>query len=77
LTLGFYKGSQDSHHLSGTGEPFAKVDSCSALPENFRLTLEAQQKFTEKLRRGRPEFDGSTLARIAKLSAAAKAWIFD
>ncbi len=95
---------------------FAKVGSYYPLRENFRLTLEVKQKFTEKLRRDPAEFDGTKVASVvrtdgmklvltdgswvcyrlsgtepvvrvysearsreslAKLSAAAKAWIFD
>ncbi len=97
-------------------EIFAKVGSFYPLRENFRLTLEVKQKFTEKLRRDPAEFHGSKVASVvrtdgmklilgdgswvcyrlsgtepvvrvysearsrealAKLSAAAKAWIFD
>ncbi|MGA2964978.1 MAG: phosphoglucomutase/phosphomannomutase family protein [Terriglobales bacterium] len=95
---------------------FAKVGSFYPLRENFRLTPEAQQKFTEKLRRDPSEFHGIKVAMVvrtdglklvladgswvcyrlsgtelvvrvysearakddlAKLSAAAKTWIFD
>ncbi len=95
---------------------FAKVGSYYPLRENFRLTPEGKQKFTEKLRRDPSEFHGIKVARVvrtdglklvladgswvcyrlsgtdpvvrvysearsreglAKLSAAAKAWIFD
>jgi phosphomannomutase len=97
-------------------EIFAKVGSYYPLRENFRLTLEVKEKFTEKLRGDPAEFHGSKVARVvrtdglklvlgdgswvcyrlsgtepvvrvysearskeqlAKLSAAAKAWIFD
>ena len=97
-------------------EIFAKVGSYYPLRENFRLTLEVKEKFTEKLRSDPAEFHGSKVARVvrtdglklvlgdgswvcyrlsgtepvvrvysearskeelAKLSAAAKAWIFD
>lgn len=97
-------------------EIFAKVGSYYPLRENFRLTLEVQQKFTEKLRRDPVEFDGTKVASVvrtdgmklvladgswvcyrlsgtepvvrvysearsreslARLSAAAKAWIFN
>ena len=95
---------------------FAKVGSYYPLRENFRLTPEGKQKFTEKLRRDPSEFHGIKVARVvrtdglklvladgswvcfrlsgtepvvrvysearskeglAKLSGAAKAWIFD
>ncbi len=95
---------------------FAKVGSFYPLRENFRLTPEVKQKFTEKLRRDPSEFLGIKIASVvrtdglklvladgswvcyrlsgtepvvrvysearsredlAKLSAAAKAWIFD
>src|ERR1700722_14828964 len=95
---------------------FAKVGSYYPLRENFHLTAEVKQKFTEKLRRDPSEFHGTQVARVvrtdglklvladgswvcyrvsgtepvvraytearseeglAKLSAAAKAWIFD
>ncbi len=98
------------------GELFAKVGSFYPLRENFRLTPEVKQKFTEKLRLDPSEFHGTKVARVvridglklvladgswvcyrlsgtepvvrvysearsrealAKLSAAAKAWIFD
>ena len=97
-------------------EIFAKVGSYYPLRENFRLTLEVKEKFTEKLRSDPAEFHGTKVARVvrtdglklvlgdgswvcyrlsgtepvvrvysearskeelAKLSAAAKAWIFD
>ncbi|MGA8539367.1 MAG: phosphoglucomutase/phosphomannomutase family protein, partial [Terriglobales bacterium] len=95
---------------------FAKVGSFYPLRENFRLTPEVKQKFTEKLRGDPREFHGSQVAQVvrtdglklvladgswvcyrlsgtepvvrvysearsredlAKLSVAAKAWIFD
>ncbi len=95
---------------------FAKVGSFYPLRENFRLTPEVKQKFTEKLRGDPGEFCGIKVAQavridglklvladgswvcyrlsgtepvvrvysearsreeLAKLSAAAKAWIFD
>jgi phosphoglucomutase len=94
---------------------FAEVGSYYPLRENFRLTPEVKEKFTEKLRRDPSEFDGNKVASVvrtdglklvlgdgswvcyrlsgtepvvrlysearsredlAKLSAAAKAWIF-
>ena len=97
-------------------EIFAKVGSYYPLRENFRLTAEVKQKFTEKLRHDPTEFHGSKVAQavrtdglklvladgswvcyrlsgtepvvrvysearsregLAKLSAAAKAWIFN
>ncbi len=98
------------------GGLFAKVGSFYPLRENFRLTPEVKQKFTEKLRSDPSEFHGIKVASVvrtdglklvladgswvcyrlsgtepvvrvycearskeslAKLSAAAKAWIFD
>jgi phosphoglucomutase len=98
------------------GQLFAKVGSYYPLRENFRLTAEVKQKFTEKLRRDPSEFHGIKVAGVvrtdglklvladgswvcyrlsgtepvvrvysearsredlAKLSVAAKAWIFD
>src|SRR5882762_8105997 len=95
---------------------FAEVGSFYPLRENFSLTPEVKQKFTEKLRRDPSEFHGIKVAKavrtdglklvltdgswvcyrlsgtepvvrvysearsredLAKLSAAAKAWIFD
>ena len=95
---------------------FGKVGSFYPLRENFRLTPEVKQKFTEKLRRDPGEFDGIKVAEVvrtdglklvladgswvcyrlsgtepvvrvysearshaglAKLSGAAKKWIFD
>jgi len=95
---------------------FAKVGSFYPLRENFRLTPEVKQKFTEKLRIDPTDFSGSKVAKVvrtdglklvladgswvcyrlsgtepvvrvyseahsredlAKLSKAAKAWIFD
>jgi phosphoglucomutase len=95
---------------------FAEVGSFYPVRENFRLTPEVKQKFTEKLRRDPSEFHGIKVASVvrtdglklvladgswvcyrlsgtepvvrvysearskedlAKLSAAAKAWIFD
>ena len=95
---------------------FAKVGSFYPLRENFHLTPEVKQKFTEKLRGDPSEFYGSRVARVvrtdglklvfadgswvcyrlsgtepvvrvysearsredlAKLSTAAKSWIFD
>jgi phosphoglucomutase len=98
------------------GELFGKVGSFYPLRENFRLTPDVKQKFTEKLRRDPGEFHGVKVAQavrtdglklvladgswvcyrlsgtepmvrvyseagsregLAKLSAAAKSWIFD
>jgi alpha-D-glucose phosphate-specific phosphoglucomutase len=98
------------------GDLFAKVGSFYPRRENFRLTPEVKQKFTEKLRLDPNEFHGVKVAQVvrtdglklvltdgswvcyrlsgtepvvrvysearstenlAKLSAAAKAWIFD
>jgi phosphoglucomutase len=98
------------------GQVFAKVGSYYPLRENFRLTPEVKEKFTEKLRSDPSEFHGIKVANVvridglklvladgswvcyrlsgtepvvrvysearsredlAKLSAAAKAWIFD
>ncbi|MFY9673672.1 MAG: phosphoglucomutase/phosphomannomutase family protein [Terriglobales bacterium] len=95
---------------------FGKVGSFYPLRENFRLTAEVKQKFTEKLRGDPDDFCGSKVAKVvrtdglklvladgswvcyrlsgtepvvrvysearskeglAKLGAAAKAWIFD
>jgi phosphomannomutase len=95
---------------------FAEVGSFYPLRENFRLTPEVKEKFTEKLRRNPSEFHGTKVASavrtdglklvladgswvcyrlsgtepvvrvysearsqddLAKLSVAAKAWIFD
>ena len=42
---------------------FAKVGSFYPLRENFRLTPEVKQKFTEKLRRDPGEFHGTKLPR--------------
>ena len=95
---------------------FGKVGSFSPLRENFRLTPEVKEKFTEKLRRDPSEFHGTKVASavrtdglkliladgswvcyrlsgtepvvrvysearskedLAKLSEAAKKWIFD
>jgi phosphomannomutase len=97
-------------------ELFVEVGSYYPLRENFRLTPEVKQKFTDKLRRDPAEFHGSKVASavrtdglklvladgswvcyrlsgtepvvrvysearsregLAKLSTAAKAWIFD
>jgi phosphoglucomutase len=98
------------------GDLFAEVGSFYPLRENFSLTPEVKQKFTEKLRRDPSEFYGIKVAQVvrtdglklvladgswvcyrlsgtepvvrvysearsredlAKLSAAAKTWIFD
>ena len=98
------------------GDLFDEVGSFYPLRENFRLTPEVKQKFTEKLRSDPSKFHGIKVARVvradglkllfadgswvcyrlsgtepvvrvysearsredlAKLSAAAKAWIFD
>jgi phosphoglucomutase len=98
------------------GQLFAKVGSFYPLRENFRLTPEVKQKFTEKLRSDPSEFHGTKVAQavrtdglkllladgswvcyrlsgtepvvrvysearsredLAKLSVAAKSWIFD
>ncbi len=95
---------------------FAKVGSFYPLRENFRLTAEVKQKFTDKLRADPADFSGSKVAKVvridglklvladgswvcyrlsgtepvvrvyseaksredlARLSKAAKAWIFD
>ena len=101
---------------SQLAQVFAKVGSYYPLRENFHLTREVKQKFTDKLRRDPSEFHGIKVAQVvrtdglklvladgswvcyrlsgtepvvrvysearsredlAKLSAAAKAWIFD
>jgi phosphoglucomutase len=101
---------------SQLAQVFAKVGSFYPLRENFHLTPEVKQKFTDKLRRDPSEFDGIKVAKavrtdglklvladgswvcyrlsgteplvrvysearskedLAKLSAAAKTWIFD
>jgi alpha-D-glucose phosphate-specific phosphoglucomutase len=98
------------------GDLFVEVGSFYPLRENFRLTPEVKQKFTDKLRRDPSEFHGIKVASVvrtdglklvlkdgswvcyrlsgtepvvrvysearskeelAKLSAAAKSWIFD
>ena len=107
------RGASLGKQLSGL---FAKVGSFSPLRENFRLTPEVKEKFTEKLRRDPSEFHGTKVASavrtdglkliladgswvcyrlsgtepvvrvysearskedLAKLSEAAKKWIFD
>jgi phosphoglucomutase len=107
------RGASLGKQLAGL---FAKVGSFYPLRENFRLTPEVKQKFTEKLRGDPSEFQGVKVAQavrtdglklvladgswvcyrlsgtepvvrvysearsredLAKLSAAAKAWIFD
>ena len=45
---------------------FAKVGSYYPLRENFRLTPEVQQKFTEKLRHDPAEFHGAKIASIVR-----------
>ena len=45
---------------------FAKVGSFYPLRENFRLTPEVKEKFTEKLRRDPSEFDGVTVAEVVR-----------
>jgi phosphoglucomutase len=101
---------------SQLAQVFAKVGSFYPLRENFHLTPEVKQKFTDKLRRDPSEFHGIKVAQsvrtdglkfvladgswvcyrlsgtepvvrvysearskedLVKLSAAAKAWIFD
>jgi len=48
---------------------FAKVDSFSPLRQNFRLTEEVEQKFTEKLRSPPSEFSGSKVASVVRPDA--------
>jgi phosphoglucomutase len=45
---------------------FVKVGSFYPKRENFRLTPEVQQKFTEKLRRERPEFFGNKIKDVVR-----------
>ncbi|HUM05227.1 MAG TPA: phosphoglucomutase/phosphomannomutase family protein [Terriglobales bacterium] len=59
---------------------FAKVGSYYPLRENFRLTPEVKEKFTEKLRRDPAEFCGSRVARVVrtdglKLVLADGSWV--
>ena len=61
-------------------EIFAKVGSFYPLRENFRLTPEVQQKFTEKLRSDPTEFSGSKVAKVVrtdgmKLVLADGSWV--
>ncbi len=46
---------------------FGKVGSFYPLRENFRLTPEVQQKFTEKLRSNPAEFNGSKVAKAVRI----------
>ena len=59
---------------------FAKVGSYYPLRENFRLTPEVKQKFTEKLRSDPAEFGGSKVASVVrtdglKLVLADGSWV--
>jgi len=45
---------------------FAKVGSYYPMRENFRLTPEVKEKFTEKLRRDPTEFHGSKVASVVR-----------
>jgi alpha-D-glucose phosphate-specific phosphoglucomutase len=45
---------------------FAKVGSFYPLRENFRLTPEVKEKFTDKLRQDPSEFDGVKVAQVAR-----------
>ena len=59
---------------------FAKVGSFYPLRENFRLTSEVKQKFTEKLRSDPAEFCGSKVAQVVrtdglKLVLADGSWV--
>jgi phosphoglucomutase len=45
---------------------FAKVGSFYPLRENFRLTPDAKQKFTEKLRSDPSEFHGIKVAHVVR-----------
>jgi phosphoglucomutase len=45
---------------------FAKVGSFYPLRENFRLTAEVKEKFTERLRRDPVEFDGIKVAKVVR-----------
>jgi alpha-D-glucose phosphate-specific phosphoglucomutase len=61
-------------------ELFDKVGSFYPLRENFRLTPEVQQKFTEKLRSDPAEFHGSKVANVVrtdglKLVLADGSWV--
>jgi phosphoglucomutase len=62
------------------GELFGKVGSFYPLRENFRLTPEVKQKFTEKLRRDPSEFHGMKVAQAVrtdglKLILADGSWV--
>jgi phosphomannomutase len=66
--------------MSGVRDPFAKVGSFYPLRENFRLTPEVKQKFTEKLRGDPTEFDGMKVASVVrtdglKLLLADGSWV--
>ncbi len=59
---------------------FAKVGSFYPVRENFRLTAEVKQKFTEKLRSDPSEFCGSKVAKVVrtdglKLVLADGSWV--
>ena len=60
---------------------FAKVGSFYPLRENFRLTPEVKEKFTEKLRSDSAEFNGSKVAKVVlrtdglKLVLADGSWV--
>ena len=71
------RGASLSKQLS---ELFDKVGSFYPRRENFRLTGEVQQKFTEKLRSDPDEFDGSKVAKVVrtdglKLVLADGSWV--
>jgi phosphoglucomutase len=59
---------------------FGKVGSFYSLRENFRLTAEVKQKFTEKLRADPGDFYGSKVAKVVrtdglKLLLADGSWV--
>jgi len=57
------RGTSLGKQLEGV---FAKVGSYYPLRENFRLTPEVKEKFTEKLRRDPAEFDGNKVASVVR-----------
>jgi len=71
------RGSSLGKQLEGI---FAKVGSFYPLRENFRLTAEVKDKFTEKLRSDPAEFCGSKVAQVVrtdglKLVLADGSWV--
>jgi len=60
-----------ARHSASTGKQlpavFAEVGTLQPRRDNFRLTAEVEQKFTDKLRTDPDDFSGSRVARVVRI----------